>query len=736
MSVGSLTNLCKFEALRFFRPETIEKTVRSKKTVQNIVLSNIEISCLIKRGYLDSARHIFDGMPDRTVVSWNAIISGFSKWGRFEESLSMVSCMHRSETRLNETTFSSALSSCARSGSFGPGKQLHCLVFKSGSEDFKLVGSALLNLYTSSFEINDALLLFESLCCRNSLLWGLMLVGFVKCDMMEDALELFHRMPSRDVVSWTALISGYSGSFSAVDLGKALELFVFLVRSREAIPNEFTYDTILRVCTKLESLDFGTMVHACLLRCGFESDSPIGGALIEFYCHCDAVEDAHQVFEEMSSPCSTISKAIIAGLLSAGRIVDAEIVFGRMLNPCPFSYNQMIKAYAQVGRMADAKSLFDKMPCKNIVSLNTMITVYHKAGEFEQSLRIFDSIKEENNTVTWNSMISGFVQNEEPVEALKLYTLMQYVPITSSRSTFSALLRACASIGTLKQGMMLHAQLCKSPFGSNVYCGTSLVDMYAKCGNIVDAKVSFLEIVSPNVASWTALINGLAQHGSGTEAVLEFGRMVKQGIEPNVVTFVGLIMACCREGMVDEGMKFFRSMEKCYGLAPTVEHYACVVDLLCRSGRIREAEDIILDMPIEADGVIWGSLLNACWFFMDLEVGERVAWRLLCLNSKHISTHVVMSNIYAKLGRWEEVMKVRKRLRGLDVKKDPGCSWIEVKDTVHVFCVEDNSHPERDGIYSILEDLASNFNFYSDHCEHYCYQKFNNLIPSIPLHLS
>ncbi|KAK8946270.1 Pentatricopeptide repeat-containing protein [Platanthera guangdongensis] len=708
---------------------------KERNELQRIVHSNIVISRLADKGDLASARQVFDRMPERTVISWNAIISGFSKWGRFEESLALVSCMHRSSSSLNEITFSSALSACARSGSFGPGKQLHCLIFKSGCEDFTYVGCSLLNLYTSTVDIESALQIFNSLSLSNSCLWSLMLVSFVKCNMMGDALNLFGRMPRRDVVAWTAIISGYSGCTSVVQCSKALELFVLLIRSGEAMPNEFTYDTILRLCSKMEALDFGKMVHGCLVRCGFESDTSVGGALIELYCNCFEVDEAHLVFGKISKPCSTSSKAMIAGLLSCGRLADAEIIFCQIPQPCPFSYNQMIKAYALVGRFSESKILFNRMPCKNIVSMNTMITVYCQAGEFGQALRLFENIKEEKNTVTWNSMISGYVQNEEPAEALKLYTLMQRESVSSSRSTFSALLRACASIGTLKQGMMLHAQLCKSPFESTVYVGTSLVDMYAKCGSIADAKTSFFSIVLPNVASWTALINGLAHHGSGTEAILEFGRMFKHGIHPNVVTFVGLIMACSREGMVNEGMCFFRVMGEWYGLAPTVEHYACVVDLLGRAGCIREAEEIILEMTIEADSIIWGSLLNACWFFMNLEVGERVAWRLLCLNSKNMFTHVILSNIYAKLGRWDEVMMVRKRLRGLAVKKEPGCSWIEVKNRVHVFSVEDDTHPQKNAIYSILEDLGVNISSSSESCNCFCFQSFDNLIPSIPLHL-
>ncbi|PKA66682.1 Pentatricopeptide repeat-containing protein [Apostasia shenzhenica] len=711
-----------------FVPLRLSSRKTSDSALPKVISSNIEITRLTNRGDLDAARQLFDGMPQRTVVSWNAIISGYSKWGRHNDSLAVLSLMHRSNTRLNETTFSSALGACSRSGYFGLGKQLHCHILKLGYEDFDLVGSALLNLYISGLEIDNASELFQSLHLRNPLLWNIMLVGLVKCNRMSDAFDLFERMPSRDIVSWTALISSYSGNSSISECGRALEEFVRLIRSGDVMPNEFTYDSILRACAKLEAIDFGKAVHCCLIKCGFESDRSTKGALILFYCNCEEVYHAYQVFGKMSNPCLTTSNAMVQCLVSLGKINDAEKVFRQMPERDAFTYNQMIKAYAQVGRIADAKSLFDEMPCKNIVSLNTMMSVYHRSGDLEQAQRLFERIKEENNTVTWNSMISGYVQNDQPTEALKLFALMQRASVVCSRSTFSALLRASAAIGTLKQGKMLHAHLCKSPFEFNVYVGTSLVDMYAKCGSISDAKSSFLHISSPNVASWTALICGLAQHAEGVEAIRQFGRMIKNGIGPNEVTFVGLILACDREAMVDEGMGFFYCMEKNYGFVPTVEHYACVVDLLGRSGCLKEAEEFILNMPIEADTMIWGSLLNACWFFMDLEVGERVCWRMLCLNTKLISAYVVMSNIYAKLGRWEEMMMVRKKIRGLRVKKDPGCSWIEVGETVHVFCVEDRCHPQRNTIHSILDDLAANVYSCSDlHCDFCCYQKADNL---------
>jgi len=697
---------------------------------------NIQLSGLITSGNLNAARQLFDKMPQRTVVSWNAIISGYAKWGRTQEPLELLSQMHRSNVKFNESTFTSILSTCSRSASFDLGKQIHSLILKLGYEEFSLVGSALLNLYTMCFDVCSAYRLYDLLHCKNPLLWSPMVVGLVKSNLLDEALDLFERMPgpNRDVFSWTALISGYAQRDDG-ECRMALKLFVSMRGNSEVKPNEFTYDSILRACAKLEDLEFGRMIHGCLIRFGFELDRSIQGALIEFYCNVGSWGDAKQVFDHLDDPCLTTCNVMICSLVSMGKIREAELVFDQMEEKNPVSYNLMIKGYADNGQIADSTALFDRMPCRNIVSYNTMMSAFHQAGKFDEALKLFKCVKEEKNTVTWNSMISGYVQDEQPTEAVKLYAIMRQSSIECSRSTFSALFRACASIGTVSQGRMLHAQLSKTPFQSNVYVGTSLVDMYAKCGSIADAKASFHHIVSPNVASWTALINGLAHNGLGVEAVLEFGRMLKHCVDPNAVTFTGLLLACGREGMVDEGMRFFNTMERVYGLVPTVEHYACVVDLLGRSGRIKEAEQFVLDMPIGADGVVWGTLLSACRSCVELEVGERAAERMLSLDATHISAYIVMSNIYARVGRWEEVMEVRKRLRGLRVKKDPGCSWIEVKDTVHVFCVEDRSHPQSNGIYSVLEELRANVCSCSEFGFDPCIFEMSDFsIPSLSMH--
>lgn len=646
------------------------------------------------------------------------MVSGYSKWGKYYEALKLASNMHHSNMKLNETTFSTILSACAHSESAYEGKELHCLVLKSGFERFELLSSALLYFYANCIEIEGAKRVFDELRDENELLWSLMLVGYVRCNLMSEALDLFKRMPSRDVVAWTTLISGYMRREDGCE--RALELFRRMRGSSEVMPNEFTLDCVIRACGRLGSLSEGRVVHGLLIKYGFEFDQSIGGALIEFYCCCEAIEDARIVYDRIGNPCLNASHSLIGGLILIGRIEDAELIFTRLIEKNPISYNLMIKGYAMSGQVEKSERLFKKMTQRTIFSLNTMISVYSRNGEIDKALKLFEETKGERNPVTWNSMMSGYIQNHQHKEAFKLYVTMHRLSIDRTRSTFSALFHACTCLGSLQLGQLLHAHLIKTPFESNAYVGTSLVDMYSKCGSIHDAQKSFSSISSPNVAAWTALINGYAHHGIGSEAILLFGDMLNQRVVPNGGTFIGILSACGRAGLVNEGIRIFHSMEKCYGVTPTIEHYACVVDLLGRSGHLQEAEEFIKEMPVDADGVVWGALLSACWFWMDMKMGGKVAEKMFSLDPKPISAYVILSNMYSILGKWGEKLNLRKRLTGIGVKKAPGCSWIELNSRVHVFSVEDKTHPHCNDIYATLEHLTSNissmvqFDFYFD----------------------
>ncbi|QHO15976.1 hypothetical protein HN51_031354 [Arachis hypogaea] len=676
--------------------------------LRHVIATNISISRRVKSGELELARHLFDEMPLRTVSTWNTMISGYSQWGCYVEALALASLMHHSCVKLDEVSFSSVLSACSRSGTLVHGKQVHSLLLRSGYERFGIVGSTLLYFYVQCSGIGEAEVVFKELHGGNDVLWSLMLAGYVQRDMMGEALDMFEKMPDRDVVAWTTLISGYAKREDGCE--RALDLF-WCMRSSGVLPNEVTLCTVVRVCTRLRALWQGKVVHGHCIKEGFAFDNAIGGGLIEFYCDCEAIDDAKRVHESMRGETYlNLTNSLIGCLISAGKIEEAEMIFYRLRETNHVSYNLMIKGYSMSGHFEKSKKLFNQMSLKDITSLNTMISVYSKNGDLDEAVRLFDKTKDQKNPVTWNSMMSGYIQNGQYMKALKLYVMMRRLSVDYSRSTFSVLFRACSSLGSFQQGRLLHGHLTKTPFQANVYVGTALIDLYSKCGRLADAQRSFLSIFSPNVAAWTALINGYAFHGLGSEAILLFHSMLVQGIVPNAATFVGILSACSHAGLVDEGLKIFHSMEELYKVTPSIEHYTCVVDLLGRSGYVREAEEFIRKMPIEADGVIWGALLHACWFWKDMEVGEKAAEKLFSLDPNPTVPLVILSNMYAVLGRWGQKSILRKRLQSLKLRKDPGCSWIELNNNIHLFSVEDKTHPYSDVIYATVEHLAATVN--------------------------
>ncbi|RAL51453.1 hypothetical protein DM860_010955 [Cuscuta australis] len=651
--------------------------------VSDVVTINTSITKLAKCGRLEEARELFDEMRDRTVVSWNTMISGYAQRGKYGEVFSFLSLMHRSRTRFNESTLCSVLSVCARSGSSWEGKQVHGLVLKSGSENFKLVGSSLLYFYSSTHEIDDAGKVFDELHQRNELLWSLMLVGYVQCNLTNDALRIFKKMPCRDVIAWTSLISGYSKTQQGSH--KSLELFVLMRKNgNNVVPNEFTLDCVIRACGELCALPEGKAVHGLVVRFGFESEYSIRGALIDFYCTCMETDDAERVYSQLLNPCLNDSNVLISGLVMAGKVEEAESVFKGLIDRNPASYNLMIKGYALGGQVEKAKKLFAEMPERMLTSTNTMISVYSRNHEIEKALELFEETKGERDPITWNSMISGHIQNDQHENAMKLYLEMRQVPITETRSTFSALFHACSCIGSLLQGRLFHSHCMKTPFHTDIYVGTALVDMYSKCGTIADAKASFMGIAYPNVAAWTALINAYAHHGLGSHAISLFNHMLEQKVHPNAATLVGVLSACTHAGMVSEGMKIFHEIETQYGVTPTLEHITCVVDLLGRSGHLKEAEEVVNSMSVDPDKVLLTALLHACWFCSDMEAGERVAEKLFRFYPTSLSGCIIISNMYGGLGRWGAKMQARNVMKGMDAKKPPGCSWTETIEHIHV----------------------------------------------------
>jgi pentatricopeptide repeat protein len=321
---------------------------------------------------------------------------------------------------------------------------------------------------------------------------------------------------------------------------------------------------------------------------------------------------------------------------------------------------------------------------------------------------VFDEIPvRERNLVSWNSMLNGFAANGRPNEVLTVFREMMGVDFTPDGFSMVSVLTACAEIGALALGRRVHVYLAKVGLVGNSHVGNALIDLYAKCGGVDDARRVFEEMeLGRTVVSWTSLIVGLAVNGFGKEALELFSVMEREKLVPTEITMVGVLYACSHCGLVDDGFMYFDRMKEEYGITPRIEHLGCMVDLLGRAGKVEEAYDYIVTMPLEPNAVVWRTLLGACAMHKKLELGEAAWARLVELDPGHSGDYVLLSNLYAAVGRWADVHVLRKTMVKDGVRKNPGRSLVELRNSVYEFVMGDRSHPESEQIYKMLSQIA------------------------------
>lgn len=304
-------------------------------------------------------------------------------------------------------------------------------------------------------------------------------------------------------------------------------------------------------------------------------------------------------------------------------------------------------------------------------------------------------------------MVSAYSQCNEEEKAIHAFLEIKQQGLVPNQYTFSSVLAACATLSSLEFGRQLHGLVCKSNINSDKCIESSLIDMYSKCGSIVDAEKVFNFVENPDVVTWTAMISSYAQHGLVSNAVNLFEKMKKKAIiKPNAVTFLSVLFACSHGGLVDEGLHYFHTMKDTYGLLPEMEHYACIVDLLGRIGRIDEAMDFIKNMPIQPGEMVWQSLLGACKVHKNIKVGKIAAEKIMGMRPENPSSvYVLLSNTYINSGKYEDGITIREQIRARGMKKEPGCSWISVKGKIHKFYSGDQQHAQRVQVYAVLDEL-------------------------------
>ncbi|CAI0423023.1 unnamed protein product [Linum tenue] len=457
----------------------------------------------------------------------------------------------------------------------------------------------------------------------------------------------------------------------------------------------------------------GRAHHCAILKTGNCLDLFAHNVLLNLYVNGKSLTDARKVFDEMPERNTISFVTLIQGYAQSSDFVQALDLFSRMrqamVTPNQYTFASVMQACASI----EAVELGTQVHChvlklgflEDIFITNALMDVYAKCSLIENSLTLFlgSSI---TNDVSWNTMIVGFVHAGDFDSALSFFKdTLECHNVQPTEVTYSSALCACASLAALDPGTQIHCLTMKTTYDKNTVVGNALIDMYAKCGSIKDARLVFNGLTKNDEVSWNAMISGYSMHGLGGEALKVFDMMQETDVRPNQMTFVGVLSACSNGGLLSKGEAYFKSMIHDHGIEPCVEHYSCMVWLLGRLGHLDRALKLIKEMPFEPSLMAWRALLGACVIHNDVEIGKLCAKHILEIDPQDESTHVLLSNMYARTRRWANVATVRRSMKTKGLNKEPGLSWIENQGTVHYFTVDDASHPDKKMIYGMLEWL-------------------------------
>ncbi|OWM64805.1 putative pentatricopeptide repeat-containing protein At3g08820 [Punica granatum] len=541
------------------------------------------------------------------------------------------------------------------------------------------------------------------------------------------ALRVFQQLDNPNIFPFNAIIRVSAEKGQSSD---AISFFRALKR-REIWPNDLTFSFVLKACFKLCSALCVQQIQTHILKAGFYGDPAVCNGLLSFYAKAlrDLVS-ARKLFDEVPDRGLVFHwTSLIAGCARSGCDEDALQLFVELmvenLRPDDDTMINVLSAcsaieIAKIGKWVDVLLELTKRPDIGHAQrdpINTvLIFLFSKWGRIEESRQRFDEISDEGkrNVVPWNVMITAFVQNGSPMEALNLFRGMIGEPNRSpNHVTMVSVLSACAQVGDLDLGIMVHDCMKKGTLETNIILATALIDMYSKCGSLERAQEVFNRIAQKDAVSFNAMIMGLATNGSGEEALRLFHSMKQVGIKPNAGTFLAALCACTHGGLVDMGRQIFCYMTKpsISPIKPNLEHYSCYIDLLSRMGHIEEALEIVSSMPFEPNEIVWGALLSGCLLHGRAEEAQYVSRRLVEVDPANSAGYVMLANILAADQEWRSVSVLRGFMREKGVRKQPGNSWISIDGVVHEFLVGWKGHPQIEMIYQALRGLEKAMNF-------------------------
>lgn len=643
--------------------------------IANVSVCNSLINMYCKSRDLRRALCMFANLKNPDTVSYNTVISGFED---SKSALLFAHDMHSAGIVFDSRTFTSALAHCADGEEFDFGYQLHCLVLKLGLEAEIFTGNALITLYS-------------------------------KCGKVEDAKRVFCEMPHKDLVSWNAIISGYAQE--GYDGLGAMKGFVEMVVEGLKL-DHVSFTSVVAACGHERNLDFGKQVHALSMKRGYGDHVKVCNVLMSMYSKCGSVEDAVAVFQNIIDR-NVVSYTTMISIVEE----DAMNLFKEMIqeeiwpNDVTFiglihvitKYNMM-----QEGLMVHAFCVKSNFLSKSCV-VNSFITMYGKFQRIEDCIKVFEQL-EDRDIISWNALISAYSLNGMYQKALQVF-FSASEELTPNPYTFGAVLHAIASSESisLRQGQRCHCLMKKLGLDSDPVVSGALLDMYAKRGSIFESEKIFSELTKKNQVAWTSIISAYSRHGDYEKVMMYFKEMVMDGVKPDSITFLSILTSCSRNGLVDLGHEIFDSMTKDHSVEPSAEHYSCLVDMLGRAGKLKEAEELLSKIPGRPRVSVLQSLLGACRNYGDVDMATRVADTLIDMEPNEAGSYVLMSNLFAEKGKWEKVAKIRTMMRQRKVIKEIGFSWADVGNSIdlHGFSSGDKSHCLSREIYEMADLVGS-----------------------------
>jgi pentatricopeptide repeat protein len=613
-----------------------------------------------------------------SVFSWNTRLTKYFKAGQHHKTIEHFQQMQQQGMVPDSFTFIRVLNACASLRALEEGRHIHMQIVESCGELNVFLASGLIDMYAKCGSIEDAWRVFSKMPTRNVVLWNAMILGFVKCGQSQRALEVSKQMECEGVE-----------------------------------PDRVTFIGLLNACASVTALEEGRHIHEQIIQSGFESDAFVGSSLVNMYAKCGSIGEAWKMFNAMPKRDIVAWNAMILGNVKCGEGQKALRLYRLMqlrgVKPNRVTFMAVLNACASVAALSKGRRVHKQIIQSGCVSDvfvgSSLVDMYAKCGSIKDASSVFNMIPA-RDVVAWNAMILGHVKCGQGQEALQLSQQMQQEGVVPDSVTYVGILSACASVAALEEGSRVHKWIIERGFGSHPFVANSLVDMYAKCGSIEDARRVFDRMPTHNLISWNAMLGGYAMHGQAEEALGHFEQMCEKGAEMNSVTFVLLLTACKHRGLLDEGLHYFESMGSVYGISATVEQYTCMVDLLGRAGHLDEAEDLIKTMSCEQNACVWIALLSSCRNHSNVKMGERIAKWVQKLDPGNPAGYVLLSSIYATAGKWDLSRRIEKLRLEKGVSKQSACTWIEVNNEMHKFVTSDDKHPQMVEIETELKRLS------------------------------